>query len=276
MMRELKSYEKVDSEKVLGKEKVSGYKCVKKEVTTTNSMLGMKTTETVILWQSERFTVPLRTKMKDGTIVELRNIKTGPPGRKVFQRPAGYRKANNMMEVMGFDFAAMDDERPVPEDGSRGAAPKGMEDVNVQEMMEQMQKVMGENMDPEQMEQMQQIMTHAMDRGRQTRVKQGAADGLWDIVPKRPGDRVGYEMKTANVYDVIMGSTASLQAVFAFYGSRLKEQGWQDGGQYIQNGQGTCSLTRKDLMLMISSADNPGMEGDFRVFYNLHLSGPDI
>ena len=66
MLEKMKSNENVDSEKVLGKEKVSGYKCVKKEVTTTMTMMGMKHTSTQILWQSDKFEFPLRIRMEEG------------------------------------------------------------------------------------------------------------------------------------------------------------------------------------------------------------------
>ena len=106
ILRGSKLYKNADSERILGNEKVSGYKCVKKEVTTTMTMMGIKNTSTVILWQSDKFEFPLRIQQEDGHIVEFRNINTGEPSKKIFHRPTGYSRVNNMMEVMGIDFGS--------------------------------------------------------------------------------------------------------------------------------------------------------------------------
>ena len=277
MLEKMKSNENVDSEKVLGKEKVSGYKCVKKEVTTTMTMMGMKHTSTQILWQSDKFEFPLRIRMEEGQIMEFRNIDTGKPSKKLFRRPAGYKKADNMMAVMGMDFAAMAREKRASRNKSRQPAPqKNINDVNVEEMMANMKQAMGENADPEQVAQMQQIMAQAMNRTKQINMDKGAANGLWKIIPKRPGDKIGSEMKSPNIYTVTMGSNASLKQVFTFYKQKLKPEGWKDGGMFIQDGMGTFAMVRGEQRLMIAWADNPGMEGNYKLFYNLKLHGPDI
>ncbi len=276
MLKKLKSYENVDSEKVLGKEKVSGYKCVKKEVTTTMTMMGMKHTSTEILWQSDKFEFPLRIQMEEGQIMEFRNIDTGKPSKKLFRRPTGYKKVNNMMAVMGIDFAAMAREEAKSDDEDQQAAPEDISDVDVEEMMATMKQAMGENADPEQMAQMQQFMAQAMNQAKQINMDKGAANGLWKIIPKRPGDKIGSEMKSPNVYTVTMGTNASLKQVVTFYKQRLKPKGWKDGGMYIQDGQGTFSMMKGQQRLIIASADNPGMEGTYKLFYNLMLTGPDI
>ena len=276
MLKKLKSYEKVDSEKVLGKEMVSGYQCVKKEVTTTMTMMGMKNTSTEILWQSDKFEFPLRIRQEDGQMMEFRNIDTGKPSKKLFRRPTGYKKVNNMMAVMGIDFAAMAREEAKSDDEDQEPAQKNINDINVEEMMATMKQVMGENADPEQMAQMQQFMAQAMNQAKQINMDKGAANGLWKIIPKRSGDKVGSEIKSPNVYTVTMGTNASLRQVFTFYEQKLKPEGWKDSGMYIQDGQGTFSMTKGQQMLMIAWADNPGMEGNYKLFYNLKLTGPDI
>ena len=274
MLENMKSYENVDSENVLGKEKVSGYKCVKKEVTTTMTMMGTKITSTEILWQSDKFEFPLRIQMEEGQIMEFRNIDTGKPSKKLFRRPTGYKKANNMMAVMGMDFAAMAREKAESDDEGQQAAPEDISDVDVEEMMATMKQAMGANVDPEQIAQIQQIMAQAMNRAKQINMDKGAANGLWKIIPKRPGDKVGSEMKSPNVYTVTMGTNASLKQVFTFYEQKLKPKGWKDGGMYIQDGQGTFSMMKGQQRLIIASADNPGMEGTYKLFYNLKLTGP--
>ncbi|MFO8084426.1 MAG: DUF4412 domain-containing protein [Desulfobacterales bacterium] len=104
VMNMMKRYEKVDEEKVLGKEKVSGYNCTKKRVTTTVDMMGMKITSTETIWQSDQFDMPLRIQNEESVITEYRNIDTKKPSAKLFQHPAGYKKVGNIMEVMGMDF----------------------------------------------------------------------------------------------------------------------------------------------------------------------------
>ena len=203
--------------------------------------------------------------------MEFRNIDTGKPSKKLFRRPAGYKKADNMMAVMGLDFAVRAGEEASTDEGHQ-AAPQNINDVNIEEMMAGMQQAMGENADPEQMAQMQQFMAQV----RQVNMDEGAANGLWKIIPKRPGDKVGSEMKSPNVYTVTMGTNASLREVFTFYEQRLKPKRWQDGGMYIQEGMGTFTMVRGEQRLMIAWADNPGMEGNYKLFYNLKLHGPDI
>lgn len=119
MLLEMKNYKDAEEVKVLGKEKVSGYNCVKKQVTTTTTIYGMTSTNTVIIWESDRFQMPLRTKVSEGYVMEIRNIKKGTPDKKYFKMPQGYKKVGNMMTVMGMDMGRMgglDDlkDEPVP------------------------------------------------------------------------------------------------------------------------------------------------------------------
>ena len=279
MLKKLKSYENVDSEKILGNEKVSGYKCVKKEVTTTMTMMGMKHTNTEILWQSDKFEFPLRIQMEDGQIMEFRNIDKEKPSKKIFRRPTGYKKVNNMMAVMGMDFAAMAKRDMASDDDKKeqeAASQQNIKNLNVEEMMAAMKQAMGKDADPEQVAQMQQIMAQAMNQTKQINMEKGAANELWKIIPKRPGDKVGSEIKSPNTYTVTMGSNASLKQIFTFYEQKLKPNGWKDGGMFIQDGMGTFAMTKGEQRLMIAWADNPGMEGNYKLFYNLKLHGPDI
>ena len=87
-------------EKKLGVEKVNGYKCTKKQVETTNNIMGMKMKIKMVIWSSSKFPMPLRTKTEKGEISEIRNIKIGRQSAKLFKVPAGYKKAASMMEVM--------------------------------------------------------------------------------------------------------------------------------------------------------------------------------
>ena len=87
-------------EEDLGTETVSGYKCRKKRVETTQKIMGKKTTTRVITWTSDKFSFPLRTQTEDGAITELRSIKKGPQPDKLFKPPSDYEKAAGMLEVM--------------------------------------------------------------------------------------------------------------------------------------------------------------------------------
>ncbi len=94
----------VQSEKVVGKEKVSGYKCTKKEVVTNYNVMGMTTKSKVIVWESERFEMPLKVQDEKGGMQEMRNINPGSPAKKHFVPLEGYKQVSNMMAVMGMDF----------------------------------------------------------------------------------------------------------------------------------------------------------------------------
>lgn len=89
----------IKSEKVLGKEKVAGYKCVKKEVVQVMDMMGQKKEMKIIQWQADEFEMPLRTKVRRGHIQEFRNIKPGKVDKKHFEPPKGYKKVANMMQL---------------------------------------------------------------------------------------------------------------------------------------------------------------------------------
>jgi hypothetical protein len=104
------------SEKVLGTEKVNGFKCTKKEVETTVEFMGYKQTVKTIVWVSKRLDMPIRTKTQDGSITELRNIKEGVPAAKYFEVPGDYKKASNMMELMGVDMSERGNESPAAAD----------------------------------------------------------------------------------------------------------------------------------------------------------------
>ncbi len=122
-----KAMDNIESEKVLGKEKVAGYKCVKKEVVTSYKMMGMNTKHKVIVWESDKFDLPLRTQDEDGTIQEMRNIKKGNPPKKYFTPLQGYKQVSNMMAVMGMDFGKMMEEDSKQDQPEEKATPASNE-----------------------------------------------------------------------------------------------------------------------------------------------------
>ena len=267
-MNMMKRYEKVDNEQVLGKEKVSGYNCTRKRVTTTVDMMGMKITSTETIWQSDQFDMPLRIQDDKGVIMEYRNIDTQKPSSELFQLPEGYKKVGSIMEVMGMNFSGMDRDDDVEE-----LPQTDLQDMDVEELMASMQQLMGgENADPEKMAEMRQVLSHAMEQARQISHEPGAADGMWKIIPKRPGDQIGSELKTPEIYNAVLGTESSFQEVCNFYESKLISKDWQKKGSHIQDGVGFLHLTSDEQDLMISSADSSGLEGNFKCFYSLRLS----
>jgi hypothetical protein len=112
MERTTKKFIDSRNEKVLGTEKISGFKCTKKEVETTVEFMGYKQTIKTIVWVSKRLDMPIRTMSQDGSITELRNIKEGAPAAKYFEVPREYKKVSNMMELMGMDMSERGKESP--------------------------------------------------------------------------------------------------------------------------------------------------------------------
>lgn len=98
-LSKLKASFKRGQEVDLGWEKVSGYKCRKKQITITTEIMGFKRKSQSTIWVSDKLDLPLRTQDSDGSITELRNIKKGKPPEELFEIPKGWRKSANMMEM---------------------------------------------------------------------------------------------------------------------------------------------------------------------------------
>jgi len=286
MMEMFKSYENVDNEEILGKEKVSGYSCTKKRVTTTMEMMGMNITSTEIIWQSDRFDMPLKIQNEEGHISHLQNIVPRTPASKLFRPMTGYTRVNNIMAVMGMDFSGghmpetgteksgyLTDQQDTAGDSSR----KDTGEMATEDMMQMMEKFMTAlGVDSEQSAQVSEALSYAIDQSRQIEMDSGAADGLWQIIPQRPGDRIGSEMQVPGSYYVVLGTQSSLAQVCGYYEGRLDPEGWRNSGSHIQDNVGFQLLTRGEQQLMVSSADDPGMEGSFKTFYSLKLSDPSL
>jgi hypothetical protein len=211
----------------------------------------------------------------------MRNIDTVKPAKKMFRPMAGYKKVGSMMAVMGMDFGAMmgqdgAGENTGAQNGDEQAinAGQGNETADAQAMMAHLQQSMGDNLSPEEKAQMMAIMGQAMAQVNQTNLGQGASKDLWHIIPKRGGDKVGYEMKIHNTIDVILGTNSTLQQVFDFYGKELSAKGWQNQSTYIQGGQGMMSMQKGGETILFAWADKPAdMKGNFKLFYNVHYAG---
>ena len=91
----------VVKEEDLGTETINGYKCQKKRVQTSLKMMNRNINTSTTVWKCDELDIPLRTQSGEGTMTELRNIKPGSQPASLFEVPAGYKKAANMMEAMG-------------------------------------------------------------------------------------------------------------------------------------------------------------------------------
>jgi hypothetical protein len=269
MMDLLKSYQNVDSEEILGKEKVSGYTCIKKKVTTTLDMMGMKMTSTEIIWQSERFDMPLKILGEEGNTSELKNINTKKPAATLFNPLTGYTKVDNMMMIMGMDFSSME----IP-DHTDEPSPQNIQDSDPNDIMAFMEQLLGnKESDSEQdAPQVREMLSQILEHARQTDTESGATDDMWEIIPRRPGDRIGNEFKVQDLYGVTLGTHSSFEDVCRYYESSLTALGWQNNARHIQDDVGFWIMTKGNRHLTISSADDPGMDGDFKNFYYLKLS----
>jgi hypothetical protein len=89
------------SEKELGREKVGGYECTKKQIDSEVEIMGMTRKTRSIVWQSPQFDMPLRTRGESGETTEMRNVREGKPDAALFEVPAGYQPVSGIMELMG-------------------------------------------------------------------------------------------------------------------------------------------------------------------------------
>jgi len=90
---------KSKTEKDLGTETINGFKCRKKSIEMVVEVIGFKSKSRSVVWISKKLDMPIRTKMEDGHVTELRNIKKGNQPSKLFKIPGGYKKVGNMMET---------------------------------------------------------------------------------------------------------------------------------------------------------------------------------
>lgn len=95
------AYIKGKKEKDLGEEAVSGYVCRKKEIETEIEVMGFRKRDRMLVWQSPRFDMPLRTRGEGGETTEIRNIRTGKPAATLFEVPAGYAPVGSLFELLG-------------------------------------------------------------------------------------------------------------------------------------------------------------------------------
>lgn len=113
---------KSKTEKDLGTETINEFKCRKKSVEMVVEVMGFKRKSRSTVWISKKLDMPVRTKMEDGRVTELRNIKKGRQSKKLFEVPGDYTKAGNIMET----FAGADEKKKGESGGF--TFPKGLGD----------------------------------------------------------------------------------------------------------------------------------------------------
>jgi len=139
MKQTMKSMKNVKEEKILGTEKVNGFKCTKKQITTTVNLIGFKKKITSIVWVTKKLDMPIRTQSEDGGITEIRNLKKGAPDDKYFKVPAGYKRVGSIMEIMGMDFSERKAKKPAVQETKEKTAkqpfeiPKSLKDLKIPE-----------------------------------------------------------------------------------------------------------------------------------------------
>lgn len=138
----IKDFKNAKVIKVLGKERVSGYDCVKKLVSTTFKIMGMTMTHKTTIWVSDRFDMPLRTKTERGDVMELRNIKPGTPDKMRFRLPAGYKKVDSVVTVMNIhmDHNGMGQQAAGSHAAKASQPPSADEIRNIQKALQNFQK----------------------------------------------------------------------------------------------------------------------------------------
>jgi hypothetical protein len=110
MIQGIKAMKTDETEKILGTETISGFKCNKKEKSSTVEYMGTKTKMKQIVWVTDMLDMPVRSQTEDGSITELRNFEKGTPPAKYFEVPNDYKKVPNMMAVMGMEFSKEEEE----------------------------------------------------------------------------------------------------------------------------------------------------------------------
>lgn len=94
---------KIDKVKV-GSETIDKHPCIKYTVTITNTKTNEKFTGTA--WEATDLqNLPIKWEMVTDkgqkSAMELKNVKLNAATADMFEIPAGYKKAENMMEIMG-------------------------------------------------------------------------------------------------------------------------------------------------------------------------------
>lgn len=84
----------------LGKDRVLGHDCDKRRVRGEVKIGSRKVKSVQTVWQCGAFDIPLRIEGDDGSRTRTTEVKVGPQPDRLFEVPRGYRKAENLTDVM--------------------------------------------------------------------------------------------------------------------------------------------------------------------------------
>jgi len=84
----------------LGTAQVLGYDCEKQRVRGSTVVGSRTVTSEQTVWQCGAFDIPLRIDGEDGSRTRTTEIEVGPQPNGLFEVPRGYRKADNLLDVM--------------------------------------------------------------------------------------------------------------------------------------------------------------------------------
>ncbi len=174
-------------------------------------------------------------------VTNHRNIDAKKPPASLFKPLTGYTKVDNMMALMGMEIGALG-----IQDKSEALPRKDARDASLEKIMAGMKQLMGgENANPEQMSPLREAFSQAMEVKGQTKTYAGSVGGIWQVIPRRPGDQMGNELKTSNVHAAALGTASTLTEVCDFDESRLGAKGWKTREGMFRMNRGFYSWSRE-------------------------------
>ncbi len=144
---DFKTWIKKNNMKKIGKESVSGYKCL-----IYKGALQMDQSQSptdIKLWYSEKLNYPVKTEITlpapMGAVTSyLENIQTGKQPASLFAVPENYTEAASMEEAMGMPNMGAFMNDSAPGDGTPAAGQKMPSKEEMDEMMKQLQEMMNQ------------------------------------------------------------------------------------------------------------------------------------
>lgn len=85
----------------LGSDKILGHDCEKQKVRSEIRVESRIVKNVQTVWNCAEFDVPLRVDGEDGSRIRTTRLVVGPQPDRLFEVPPGYRKAQDLMGVMG-------------------------------------------------------------------------------------------------------------------------------------------------------------------------------
>ncbi|HDR50427.1 MAG TPA: DUF4412 domain-containing protein [Mariniphaga anaerophila] len=280
-LKSVNDYEEIEE---LGREKVGGLNCKKKKVKSSFQVMGMNVTSEMLIWQADGIDIPIRSEGEEGTVTELKNISKKPPSPKHFQPLKGYKRVNNMMEVMefgGMDFDMGELDYSEKRRGE-GHAPDGknlnrsgnVEVIDLDQIYENATSMLKPVFtDKDEYEEMKEMLAVAVDEAKEMDFSEGSAEMMWSVIPQRKGDIVESEFRVRNMYGAQLQTSSTMEDVCSFYEKELKSKGWKVEYNAVFDGEGVLRFQNSEYSFTISSGD---IENNKRLKnYTLQLS-PDF